>query len=35
LGVKNEKQMEENTEALGWQLDSKHKEEIDHIFAVN
>jgi aryl-alcohol dehydrogenase-like predicted oxidoreductase len=35
LGVKSEKQMEENTEALGWQLDSKHKEEIDHIFAVN
>ena len=35
LGVKNEKQMEENIGALGWKLDSKQQEEIDQIFTIN
>lgn len=35
LGVKNEKQMEENIKALGWKLDLEQKEEIDRIFSVN
>ena len=35
LGVKNEKQMEENIEALGWELDPKQQEEISCIFSVD
>ena len=35
LGVKNEKQMEENISALDWKLDVKHQEEINRIFLVN
>jgi len=35
LGVKNEKQMEENTKALEWRLDLKQQEEINHIFAID
>ena len=35
LGVKNEKQMEENIKALDWKLDLKQQEEINHIFSVN
>lgn len=35
LGVKNEKQMEENIKALDWKLDLKQQEEINHIFAIN
>jgi aryl-alcohol dehydrogenase-like predicted oxidoreductase len=33
LGVKNEKQMEENVSALGWQPRPEQKEEIDRLFA--
>ena len=35
LGVKNEKQVEENIEALGWKLNPKQQEEINHIFAID
>ena len=35
LGVKNEKQMEENIKALDWKLDLKQQEKINHIFAIN
>jgi len=35
LGVKNEQQVEENIEALGWQLDPKQLEEINCIFSVD
>jgi len=35
LGVKNEKQMEENIKALDWELDPKQRKEIDHVFAAN
>ena len=35
LGVKNEKQVEENIEALGWKLNSKQQEEINDIFAID
>jgi aryl-alcohol dehydrogenase-like predicted oxidoreductase len=35
LGVKNEKQVEENIKALGWELDAKQKEEINYIFSVD
>ena len=35
LGVKNEKQMEENIKALDWKLDLKQQEKIDQIFSVN
>jgi len=35
LGVKNEKQMEENIEALDWELTIKQQEEINHIFSVD
>jgi len=35
LGVKNEKQMEENIEALGWELTTNQQEEINHIFSVD
>ena len=35
LGVKNEKQMEENIKALDWKLDPNQREEINHIFAIN
>ncbi|KMP11262.1 oxidoreductase [Candidatus Nitromaritima sp. SCGC AAA799-C22] len=34
LGVKNERQMEENIAALGWQPEPEQKEEIDRLFAV-
>jgi aryl-alcohol dehydrogenase-like predicted oxidoreductase len=33
LGVKNEKQMEENVASLGWQPKPEQKEEIDRLFA--
>ena len=35
LGVKNEKQVEENIEALGWKLNPKQQEEINDIFAID
>ncbi len=35
LGVKNERQMEENIEALDWKLDPKQQEEISCIFSVD
>ena len=35
LGVKNEKQMEENVKALDWKLDLDQQERINHIFAIN
>jgi len=35
LGVKNENQVEENIEALGWKLDAKQQEEINYIFSVD
>jgi aryl-alcohol dehydrogenase-like predicted oxidoreductase len=35
LGVKNEKQMEENIQALGWKLDLKQQEEVNNIFEFN
>ena len=35
LGVKNEKQMEENIEALDWELTTNQQEEINHIFSVD
>ncbi|PIQ98048.1 MAG: oxidoreductase [Nitrospinae bacterium CG11_big_fil_rev_8_21_14_0_20_56_8] len=33
LGVKNDKQMEENVQALGWTLGSEQSAEIDRVFA--
>jgi len=35
LGVKNEQQVEENIEALGWTLDTEQREEINCIFSVD
>ena len=35
LGVKNEQQVEENIDALGWKLDSRQQEEISCIFSVD
>ena len=35
LGVKNEQQVEENVDALGWKLDSRQQEEISCIFSVD
>ena len=35
LGVKNEQQVEENIEALGWKLDPKQREEINCIFSID
>jgi len=35
LGVKNEKQMEENISALDWKLDVKHQEEINRLFSIS
>jgi len=35
LGVKNEQQVEENIEALGWELDLKQRKEINCIFSVD
>ena len=35
LGVKNEKQVEENVEALSWQLEPEQREKISYIFSVD
>ena len=35
LGVKNEQQVEENVDALGWKLDSRQQEAISCIFSVD
>jgi aryl-alcohol dehydrogenase-like predicted oxidoreductase len=35
LGVKNEQQVEENIEALGWKLDAKQQKEINYIFSAD
>ena len=35
LGVKNEQQVEENVDSLGWKLDSRQQEEISCIFSVD
>jgi aryl-alcohol dehydrogenase-like predicted oxidoreductase len=35
LGVKNEKQMEENIKGIGWELDPQMKEKINCIFSVD
>ena len=35
LGVKNEKQVKENIEGIGWELDPGRKEEINCIFSVD
>jgi len=35
IGVKNERQMEDNVQAVGWQIEPRHHDQLEEIFAAN